>query len=323
MQIGDLKLKGPLVAAPMAGVSSPAYRLMTRKGGADLVYTEMVSAKSLVMGQKKGFALARVLDAERPVAIQLFGGDPESMGRAAALIRDIPADLVDINMGCPVRKVRRQDAGSALLEDPERAAEITAAVVQNAGKPVTVKVRLGYSSERLEHILPGIIKAGPAAIILHARTTRQMFSGQADWSAITRLVSWCPLPVIGNGDVRSGRDAVRMLQETGCAGVMIGRAAMGDPWIFARAKARLAGKEPLQIGPHERREALYEHMELARQYGGEGHALHFVRKFMMWYTRGLPGAVSFRREAGPVRDLDTLWSLSTEYFQRLQDLEAA
>ena len=302
----------------MAGITSPAYRLMTVRSGADLVYTEMISAKSLVMGQRKGFKLAQVLQEERPAGIQLFGGEPESMGRAAALIRDLPADLVDINMGCPVRKVRRQGAGSALLEDPMRAAEITAAVVENAGKPVTVKVRLGQYADRLEHFLPGIIKAGPDAIILHARTTHQVFSGQADWSAITRLVSWCPLPVIGNGDVRSGRDAKRMLEETGCAGVMVGRAAMGDPWIFARAKARLAGREPEPVSLEERKKALMEHMELARQYGGEGHALHFVRKFMMWYTRGLPGASTFRRLAGPVRDLDELWRISTDFFEGLE-----
>ncbi len=312
-----------MVAAPMAGITSPAYRMMTRQGGADLVYTEMVSAKSLVMGQKKGYKLAEILGTERPAGIQLFGGEPESMGRAAALLREIPADLLDINMGCPVRKVRRQGAGSALLEDPQRAAEITAAVVEKAGKPVSVKVRLGQYRDRLEDFLPGIIKAGAAAVILHARTTDQVFSGQADWGAIARLAGWCPVPVIGNGDVRSGRDAVRMLHETGCAGVMIGRAAMGDPWIFARAKARLAGVEPQKIGPHERQEALHAHMELARQYGGEGHALHFVRKFMMWYTRGLPGAAAFRRMAGPMRDLDELWRLSAQYFERLEETETA
>jgi tRNA-dihydrouridine synthase B len=319
MNLGTLKLKNLFIAAPMAGISSPAYRMMAKKGGAGLVYTEMVSAKSLVMGQKKSFKLAQVLPIENPAGIQLFGADPEDMGRAAALVREIPAAVVDVNMGCPAKKVRRQGAGSVLLEDPLLAAEITSAVVENAGKPVTVKLRLGKKRDELESILPGIIKAGPAAITLHARTTEQMFSGRADWSAITRLVSWCPLPVIGNGDVCSGRDAVRMMQETGCAGVMIGRAAMGDPWLFGRAAARLAGQEPRAISAGQRFEALKEHMELAKQLGGEGHALHFVRKFMMWYTRGLPGAVAFRREAGPLRDLDQLWRLSTQYFNRLME----
>ena len=245
------------------------------------------------------------------------------MRLAAAKACRLGIDLIDINMGCPAKKVRRQNAGSALLEDPALAAEVAAAAVEGASLPVTVKVRLGYSSDQLEKILPGILDAGISAVTLHARTTKQGFAGQADWSRIKALKSWCPVPVIGNGDVRSGADAVRMLEETGCDAVMIGRASMGDPWIFGRAAARLAGKEPVPISIARRKSALEEHVALARRVGGEGHALHFLRKFMMWYTRGLPGAVAFRRSAGPLSDVDLLWQASRDYFDGLLASEQA
>lgn len=318
MQIGDIILETPFVAAPMAGVSHPAFRLMARRLGASVVYTEMVSAAGFSRCRKKVYGTARVFPEERPVGLQLFGADPEVMHLAAVKAAGLEIDLVDINMGCPVRKVRRQGAGSALLDDPVRAAEVTAAVVEGAAPlPVTVKLRLGYDRDRLEEILPGILDAGVAAVALHARTVKQGYAGQADWQAIARLAAWCPVPVIGNGDVRSGRDAVRMLAETGCAAVMIGRASQGDPWIFRRAALRLAGREVPQVSLAERQAALWEHVELARRYGGEGHALHFLRKFMMWYTRGLPGASAFRRSAGPLQSVDELWRASQEYFDSL------
>jgi tRNA-dihydrouridine synthase B len=160
MNLGTLKLKNPFIAAPMAGISSPAYRMMAKKGGAGLVYTEMVSAKSLVMGQRKSFRLAQVLPRESPAGIQLFGADPEDMARAAALVRDIPADVVDVNMGCPAKKVRKQGAGSALLEDPVRAAEVARAVVENAGKPVSVKLRLGKKRMSLKESCPAYLRPG-------------------------------------------------------------------------------------------------------------------------------------------------------------------
>ncbi len=301
----------------MAGVTSPAFRLMAKMGGASLVYTEMVSAKGLVLKRRRTWALCDILPKERPVCLQLFGGEPEAMGRAAAIASALSVDLLDVNMGCPVKKVRRQGAGSALLEDMPRAAEVMAAVVENSSLPVTVKIRLGQRRDDLENIVPPLVKAGAAAVCLHARTTKQLFGGQADWQAITRLVGWCPVPVIGNGDVRSGEDAVRMLEQTGCQAVMIGRGAMGDPWIFRRAAERLAGVEPRPVTLEERRRALDEHMALARKMGGELQAVHFVKQFMMWYTKGLPGATNFRREAGRVKQLDLLWGLCDEFFSQL------
>lgn len=323
MRIADLELSGPFVAAPMAGVTSPAFRLMARRAGASLAYTEMVSAVGLVRGHKLTWDLCEVAPQERPVALQLFGADPEIMHRAARLVADMPVDVVDVNLGCPAKKIRRQGAGSALLDDPPLAAEVVAAVVQASHAPVTAKLRLGFRKDQLEDILPGIIKTGVQAICLHARTAKQGFAGQADWKAIARLKSWCPVPLIGNGDVRSGRQAVAMLQETGCDGVMIGRAALGNPWIFERALARLAAEEPRWVPVAERRTALWEHMELARLHGGHNQALHFARQFMMWYSKGLPDSAAYRRRAGGSSDLASLIAVTESYFDSLEAMEMA
>jgi nifR3 family TIM-barrel protein len=318
MQLAGIKLESPFVAAPMAGISSPPFRLFAVRAGAGLVYTEMVSAQGLLRRQPQTVRMTRVLPGERPVGLQLFGSDPEAMAKAARRVSELDVDLVDINMGCPARKVRRQGAGSALLDTPSLAAEIVAAVRENCRQPVSVKLRLGHGKETLDEVLPGLLKAGAALVCLHARTVLQAFGGQADWSAIARLKSWCPVPVIGNGDVRSAQDAMDMLERTGCDAVMIGRAAMGDPWIFSRAVALWAGRQPRPVGLGERRAALWEHAELARRLSGPGAAVHFMRQFMMWYAKGLPGAGEFRRRAGMAADLEELKRLAGEYFDELE-----
>lgn len=323
MRIGDLKLSGPFVAAPMAGVTSPAFRLMARRAGASLAYTEMVSAVGLVREHKLTWELCQVDPQERPVALQLFGADPEIMHQAARLVAQMQVDVVDVNLGCPAKKIRRQGAGSALLDDPPLAAEVVAAVVQASEAPVTAKLRLGFRNDQLGKILPDILKTGVKAICLHARTAKQGFAGEADWKAISKLKAWCPVPVIGNGDVRSGSQAVAMLKETGCDAVMIGRAALGNPWIFERASARLAGEAPRQVPVSERRSTLWEHMELARLHGGPNQALHFARQFMMWYSKGLPDSAAYRRQAGQAPDLASLISTTDQYFNRLEALELA
>lgn len=302
----------------MAGVSTPAFRLMARRMGAGMVFTEMVSAVGLMRNMPKTLAMAQVHQAERPVGLQLFGADPVVMARAAASVSHLDIDLIDVNLGCPAKKVRRQGSGSKLLEDPARAAEVVAAVAGATHLPVTVKLRLGFRRNDLEKLVPGLVSAGARAVCLHARTTKQGFAGRADWDAIAELASWCPVPVIGNGDIKSGAQAAERLTQSGCPAVMIGRAAMGDPWIFARARARLAGEEPDPLGLEQRRAALLEHVELAKSLGGEGRAVHFLKQFMMWYTKGLPGAVSFRRQAGPVMEMDLLWSRCQDFFDQLR-----
>ncbi|MEW5911003.1 MAG: tRNA dihydrouridine synthase DusB [Thermodesulfobacteriota bacterium] len=313
-----LTLDSPFVAAPMAGVSSPAFRLMARRHGAAMVYSEMISAKGLLQSNKNTLRYTRHLPQEHPLVFQLFGGDPEIMGRAAALLSTLGAEALDVNMGCPVKKVVRNGAGAALLTDPVRAAVVTAAVVAGSSLPVSVKIRLGPARDITAELVPRLVEAGAQAVTLHARTAKQGFSGAADWGAIARLAAWCPVPVIGNGDVFSARDAVRMLSETGCAAVMIGRGALGDPWIFGRAAARLAGREPAPVTPALKRAALWEHLRLAQELGGERQALHFLRQFMMWYSRGLPEAAAFRRQAGCCRGLEELLAVCEGYFDQLE-----
>jgi len=319
MKIAGLSLDTPFVLAPMAGVTSPAFRLMARRAGASLVYTEMVSAAGLVRRRPKTLELTQVLARERPVALQLFGGDPQTMYQAALMVDRLEGvDLVDVNLGCPVRKIRRQGAGSALLDDPARAAQVVAAVRQATAKPVSVKLRLGYREDRLESILPPVLEAGACLVCLHARTVKQGFAGRADWSAIARLKSWCPVPVIGNGDVRTPQEALDMLEQTGCDLVMIGRASLGNPWIFEQAADLWAGRPLRPVSLARRRRALWEHMELARSLGGRGQAMHFMRQFMMWYSKGLPDSAAFRRRAGQARELEELIQISTDYFERLE-----
>jgi nifR3 family TIM-barrel protein len=279
----------------------------------------MVSANGLILGAPKTRRLCHILPKERPLGLQLFGADPEIMLRAAAAAMEFSPDLVDINLGCPVRKIRRQGAGSALLEDPARAAEVVAAAVEGSSRPVTVKLRLGPYKDQLEKILPPLLAAGAVGVCLHARTTNQLFAGKADWAAIARLKSWCPVPVVGNGDVTSGREAVRMLAETGCDAVMIGRAARGDPWIFARALAHWQGRPVPEVNVAQRREALWKHVALARELGGEGHAVHFMKQFMVWYSRGLPGASEFRRQVGAAQGLAGLENLAQGFFEAIVD----
>lgn len=317
MLLAGLSLDSPFVFAPLAGVTRMPVRLLARRGGAALVYTEMISATGLALNQPQTRRLARIWPGEKPVALQLFGADPARMRAAALAARELGADLLDVNLGCPARKVRRQGAGSALLESPARAAEVVAAAVAGWGSPVTVKLRLGYDRDDLEEIVPGLVAAGAAAICLHARTTKQGFAGQADWGAIARLKSWCPVPVIGNGDVASDKDAVRMLRQTGCDAVMIGRGALGDPWIFARAAERLAGREPRPVSIAERRLALAEHAELALQEG-EALALHLSRLLLIWFCKGLPGATEIRRAAGMARHWREVLNLSETYFSGLE-----
>ncbi len=317
MQLAGLTLDSPFIFAPLAGVTRAPVRLLARRGGAALVYTEMVSAMGLSLSQPQTLRLARVWPDEAPLALQLFGADPGRMRLAAAKARELGADILDVNLGCPARKVRRQGAGSALLDSPERARAVVAGAAEGWGGPVTVKLRLGFDRDDLAEIVPGLVEAGAAAICLHARTTRQGFAGQADWAAIARLKAWCPVPVIGNGDVISAEGAVAMLKQTGCDAVMIGRGALGDPWIFSRAADLLAGRQPRPVSLSERRRALAEHAELALREG-EALALHLSRLLLIWFCKGLPGASEIRRAAGCARSWREVLRLGDSYFANLE-----
>jgi len=297
--IAGVKLESPLVLAPMAGVTDGPFRRICREAGAALVFTEMISADGLVRGNKRTVEYLRISSGERPIGVQLFGHDPAVMGEAAAIVTETcRPEFIDLNCGCPVRKVVGRKAGSALLLDLPLLAGIVEAMVRAAGVPVTVKMRTGWSPGENLALDAGLVaqEAGAQAVILHARSRSAAFSGPADWSAIAELKEALEIPVIGNGGVFEPADALFMLEETGCDAVMIGRAAMGNPWIFSRASSVLATRvEPPPPAAEERLRTFLRHASELVDLRGEERAVKQMRKQAAWYSKGLPGSSAFRR----------------------------
>ena len=308
-----MDFRGKLILAPLAGITDTTFRLLCRENGADAVLTEMASAKGLLMQPERTRRFLEYSEGERPVGAQLFGAVPDEIGEAAAAVAAMGFDFLDINMGCPVRKVTGGGAGAALLSNPVLAGKIAAAAVRHAGIPVTVKIRSGFGNEPANYIdvAGAVFEAGVAAVTLHPRTRGQMFSGRADWNHIADLKRQFPhRVVIGNGDVRLPEDAARMICETGCDAVMVGRAALGNPWIFHAMRSRLlapAGPAnfPLSDVPSAaaRRALILRHgEEMHRRKADAG--IREMRKHLAWYSRGIPGAASFRGELVTVATLD-------------------
>lgn len=289
-----MDFRGKLILAPLAGITDTTFRRLCRENGADVVVTEMVSAKGLLMQPARSMRLLEFDPSERPVGAQLFGSVAEEIGEAAAAIGELGFDFVDVNMGCPVRKVTGGGAGAALLSDPALCGRIVASAVRQAGIPVTVKIRSGFckGTESFLEVAGEAYSAGAAAVTLHPRTRNQMFSGEADWSHIARLKAAFPdRVVIGNGDVRRPADAARMFAETGCDAVMIGRGALGNPWIFGLAAS--PGSAP--PSPEARRALILRHGdELFARNGAIG--IVEMRKHLAWYSRGIPGGAAYRAE---------------------------
>jgi len=305
MQIGSLKLNSRVILAPMAGISDLPFRLTMKPFGVGLVYTEMVSAKGLLYAGKRTRELLRSVPEERPLGIQLFGSEPEDLAAAAATVVN-DGELIDINLGCPVPKVVRNGAGSALLRDPQRVARIVAAVRKAVNVPLSIKIRSGWDQAHINFVEIGKIaeNEGADALILHPRTRAQGFSGKSDWSQIGILASTLRIPVIGSGDIASSADARRMVDETGCAGVMIGRGSYGNPWLL-RDAARAIADQPSLPSPslQERLEVALAHQRLVVLHCGEARGVLEMRKHLCWYVRGLPGAASFR---AAINQTDTL-----------------
>ncbi len=297
--VGTAVLPGNLFLAPVAGYSDAAFRSVCAERGCDLAYTEMVSSEALIRGHRGTLPLLLRGESEGIYAIQLFGADPLSMARAAELLEPRHPALVDINCGCPVPKIVRAGAGSALLRNPRLLAEIVRAVRSSAPAPVTVKIRLGWDEGSLNYLetAGAAVEAGAAAVTLHARTRAQGYSGRADWTALARLKATLPVPVFGSGDVFSPGDARRMIEETGVDGVMIARGAMGNPFIFGQARAVLEGREPSEPSPAERAAAARRHLALAVGYLGERTACVEFRKQMCAYTKGVRGGAELRAAA--------------------------
>jgi nifR3 family TIM-barrel protein len=301
LRIGPYTLPNPFILAPMAGVSEKPFRVIAFRMGAALCPTELVSAQGLMRVNQRTLKYLRFdSKVERPYSLQIFGGEPEAMARAAVIGKEYGAQLIDINMGCPVKKVTKNGAGSALLCEPNRGADLVRAIHAATGLPVTCKIRSGWDAQSLNYLQVAgqLFEAGCAALAVHPRTRAQGYSGKADWGVIADLKRHFPdKPIIGNGDVKTPADARRMLETTGCDFVMIGRGALGNPWIFRE----LLGGPPAT--PEERRELVLEHLAAHIDFVGEPlAAVRSFRKHLAWYGHGLHGAAVFRSE---VNQLDS------------------
>lgn len=319
LQIGSLKLDNWLIMAPMAGITNLPFRLMVKKLGAGLVTTEMVSAMGLHLGQKKTFEYLKTHPDEKPLAVQIFGSKPDIMARAAQIVVDAGADLVDINMGCPVKKVVKTGAGASLLRDPRRVEKIVSSVRTACPVPLTVKIRAGWSPDQPVacQIAKIIEDCGADAITVHPRFATHGFSGQADWDLIGQVKSKVKITVIGNGDVLEPFHALAMKSQTGCDGIMIGRGAVGNPWIFKQilhmSQGLPAPKPPLS----ERRSFILEHYHLLANHMGEPRAARVMRGLLIRYTKGLPNSSRFRGAINQIRDLESLIRIMDKYFYTL------
>ena len=326
MKIGNVEIESPFVLAPLAGVSDSPFRQLAREQGAAAVYTEMVSADGLVRGSRATLEYCAFEPSERPIGIQLFGADPGVMAEAARVLSDLPAerrpDMVDINMGCPVRKVVNRSAGAALLQDVPRIERIVRSMSEATDLPVTAKIRLGWDGEsrNVVEVAKALEGAGAKAVAIHARTRAEKFEGTAHWDMISEARRGVGIPVIGNGDVRDAKDAVRMLETTGCAAVMLGRAAFGDPWIFRRILA-LAGRGETLPPPtaQERLETGIRHLEMLVRSSGEAVAAKEMRKHVAWYIKGLPHSSRVREQVNHTRTAAEMAALLGAY---LGDLAA-
>ncbi len=321
MNIGAILQNNPLVLAPMAGITDFPFRRICKEMGAGLVYSEMLSVEALIRDHKRTKGMLLTDPAERPVVFQIFGGKPTAMADAARIVSESPVDFIDINMGCPVPKVLKSGAGSALLRDLPLAKEIMSAVVKASKVPVTVKIRLGWDAKTIVagELARAAEEVGIAAVTVHGRTKVQGFSGHADWSMIKAVKDSVSIPVIGNGDVHSARDAKRMLGETGCDGVMIGRAIQGNPWIFREAKQYL---ENGLLSPHpslEEREALMlRHLKDMVKLIGESIGVREMRKHLCWYTKGLSGGAEFRERINRLDDAEDVTREIGAFFESLE-----
>lgn len=316
MQIGDIKLAAPLALAPMAGITDLPFRLICRRLGCGMTVSEMVSAKGLLYKNVKTTEMLRIDDGERPTAIQLFGSVPEELAEAARMVEASGADMIDFNMGCPVPKIVNNGEGSALMKQPQLAHDILAAMVKAVKIPVTVKFRAGWddSSRNAVEIAKAVEAAGVSAVAVHGRTRQQFYEGKADWGIIAEVKQAVKVPVFGNGDIFTVEDGLRMLAETGVDGLMIGRGADGNPWIFRELAAVLRGEErPAAPSLQERLAQAAEHLDMLIDYKGEHISVKEMRRHISAYLKGLPHAAEFRGRFHKVDTREQFMELLAEY----------
>jgi tRNA-dihydrouridine synthase B len=311
-------LQGKAILAPLAGITNLPFRLMAREFGCGLCFTEMISANGLIRESAKTIEYLKTTPEDQPLGAQLFGADPHVLAEAAAMVSEQHPCLIDINMGCPVRKVIKSGSGAMLMKDPVLAGRIVSAVVHTIKVPVTVKIRAGWSRSSVNAVQMSKIAedSGAAAIIVHGRTADQGFSGYADWSVIAQVKSAVKIPVVGNGDIRQPEDARRMLAQTGCDAVMVGRGALGNPWIFQGIKQLLASvAADYRPSISERYEIIKKHWKMEAHYCGKRIAERSFRKHLLWYTKGLTGSARLRETLGKMTDSKAMLSELDRYFQ--------
>ena len=312
LRIGNTILENNVILAPMAGVTDLPFRLLCREQGAGCVVTEMVSAKAILYNNRNTKELMQIHPQERPAAIQLFGSAPDIMAQLAARIEDGPYDFIDVNMGCPVPKVVNNGEGSALMKNPKQAEKVLSAMVKAVKKPVTVKFRKGFNDTGVNAVEFAKMAegSGVAAVAVHGRTREQYYSGKADWDIIRQVKEAVKIPVIGNGDIFTPQDAGRMMEETGCDGIMVARGAKGNPWIFRRINHYLDTGEILP-GPsiEEIQAMILRHGHMLAAYKGEQTAMREMRGHVAWYTKGMPHSAALRNEINQVETLKGLAGL--------------
>ncbi len=308
-KLGNMNLKDKLILAPMAGITDLPFRLLCKEMGCDIFYTEMVSAKAIYYNNKNTEPLLQIEEREHPIGVQLFGSEPELMGEMALRVEERGFDFIDVNMGCPVPKIVNNNEGSALMKQPELVGKIVHEMVKRVHVPVTIKIRKGFDDNSVN--APEIAKIaeanGASAVAVHGRTRMQYYSGDADWDVIRQVKEAVSIPVIGNGDLKTPEDVLRMKAETGCDAFMIGRGAKGNCWIFKELKTYFeTGRLPDRPDTNEIIEMMLRHLELMVKYKGEYTAVHEMRKHIAWYTAGLHDSARLRNEINQIEEYDAL-----------------